>query len=495
MSEDGFPWVEEFEAWDPDETGEYIFANQPLTIGDTFHEMVSKGKVEEMSLILDLYPEVLDAVQQGETALLTAIKRGNLAVVNFLLERGSQAVTIPDRNNSLPIHWACQGGHREIAERLVSSLSEADRIPHLHSVNRQLWTPLWYAFMYAQNELGSWIFRLAPTALLIPDKTGNTLFGQEEFHRSSEILALLRLSSDVLSDQDFRSALFESSEMNRTSFAHQMRQGSPEVIDFLLSHFPEVIPEHPDDLVKMSLDTLPGLVKIWTLGSQSDPEWARKRFRATPFLLTTVLQKVEVTVIAFVVEQFRKMWLTETSPDHRNEWYTRLATVDGNKSLLDHAVRTCSFECASMIADLIREVCGHAAVTAMVTRESEGKNCLYYHLEMMGLDDHDTQEDYLRMKYGNVLKSRTATAELLISLGAEWDINHLKRAADDQSTAHVRLFRTLNPSMSLPLKRYRYNKELLAELARVSPMDESLELRDRIYFRSSLVSQLLLHLD
>ena len=83
----------------------------------------SKGDVATLAALLDRYPDELHArAQPYEWSLLHfAAESGHLAAVNLLLDRGLDANTREQGDNTYPMHWAAAAGHLNVVRRLADA--------------------------------------------------------------------------------------------------------------------------------------------------------------------------------------------------------------------------------------------------------------------------------------------------------------------------------------------------------------------------------------
>lgn len=73
--------------------------------------MVLKEAIPELSMTVDL---------SNTTALHTAAAQGHIEIVNFLLDKGSNLITISKSNGKTALHSAARNGHVEVVRALLN---------------------------------------------------------------------------------------------------------------------------------------------------------------------------------------------------------------------------------------------------------------------------------------------------------------------------------------------------------------------------------------
>ncbi|MCE9507221.1 MAG: ankyrin repeat domain-containing protein [Alphaproteobacteria bacterium] len=103
----------------PDETEIYIFSMA-----------ASDGKENYVREFLDKYPGGADLRNQfGGTALNYAALRGQMGIVELLIEKGA-SIDLPDNNGDTPLMCAAIKGHRELVLRLLEKGASFDKTNH-----------------------------------------------------------------------------------------------------------------------------------------------------------------------------------------------------------------------------------------------------------------------------------------------------------------------------------------------------------------------------
>lgn len=115
------------------------FALTGLTHAGAFDQFFQAAKTDDESAIIGLTLRSFDlniVDEQGETALLIAVRNGSDKVVDFLLKQPSVKVEARNPSGESPLMLAALQGNLEIATRLIKRKAE---------VNKTQWTPLHYA--------------------------------------------------------------------------------------------------------------------------------------------------------------------------------------------------------------------------------------------------------------------------------------------------------------------------------------------------------------
>lgn len=104
-----------------------------------FDQFFQAAKTDDESAIIGLTLRSFDlniVDEQGETALLIAVRNGSDKVVGFLLKQPSVKVEARNPSGESPLMLAALQGRLDIATRLIQRKAE---------VNKTQWTPLHYA--------------------------------------------------------------------------------------------------------------------------------------------------------------------------------------------------------------------------------------------------------------------------------------------------------------------------------------------------------------
>ncbi|MCG8340163.1 MAG: ankyrin repeat domain-containing protein [Cytophagales bacterium] len=83
-------------------------------------------------------------VEVAGNNLHEAAKKGDLAAVRALLEKGA-TVDARDERNRTPLHWAAKGGHRDVAELLIENGAKVEARAKDDWTPQDDWTPLHFA--------------------------------------------------------------------------------------------------------------------------------------------------------------------------------------------------------------------------------------------------------------------------------------------------------------------------------------------------------------
>ena len=120
------------------------------THGNTpLHQAAFNGQSEIVRSLLSTFPDMTDATNDdGETPLVIACMKGNLAVVKLLLDAGADANRSQLNGNS-PLHFAAWSGNKFIGNDLIAAHAQAD------AQNGNGETPLILAAKEGNNEFVS----------------------------------------------------------------------------------------------------------------------------------------------------------------------------------------------------------------------------------------------------------------------------------------------------------------------------------------------------
>jgi ankyrin repeat protein len=94
-----------------------------LTVDGQLQQAIKEGDVEELKAMLALHPGKLHVrFAPYEWSLLhVAAQAGQLAIVDYLLERGVDPNYRERGDNTYPMHWAAAHGHVEVVKRLADA--------------------------------------------------------------------------------------------------------------------------------------------------------------------------------------------------------------------------------------------------------------------------------------------------------------------------------------------------------------------------------------
>ncbi len=92
-----------------------------LGCSGSIHDEVSRGNVEQVRMLLERYPELLESKDKmGKTPLFFAVNRGRKELVDLLLNAGAD-VHAQDITGLTPLHAAAWWNKKEEAERLLAA--------------------------------------------------------------------------------------------------------------------------------------------------------------------------------------------------------------------------------------------------------------------------------------------------------------------------------------------------------------------------------------
>ncbi len=96
---------------------------ESLTVDDQLFAAARNGDVKGLTVLLDAQPTRLHARAKPYqwTLLHTAAHRGQLPVVDLLLERGLDVNSRENGDNTVAMHWAAAAGHLDVVQRLADA--------------------------------------------------------------------------------------------------------------------------------------------------------------------------------------------------------------------------------------------------------------------------------------------------------------------------------------------------------------------------------------
>src|SRR5690349_19465275 len=94
-----------------------------LTIDGQLQQAIKQGDLPRLQSLLARHPDKLHVkLAPYEWSLLhTAAQRGQLAIVDYLLQRGLDPNYRERGDNTYPMHWAAAHGHLEVVKRLADA--------------------------------------------------------------------------------------------------------------------------------------------------------------------------------------------------------------------------------------------------------------------------------------------------------------------------------------------------------------------------------------
>lgn len=122
--------------------------------------MVLKEAIPELSMTVDL---------SNTTALHTAAAQGHIDVVNFLLDKGSNLVSISKSNCKTALHSAARNGHVEVVKALLNKEPEIAM-----RIDKKGQTSLHMAVKGQNLELVDELVKSFPSLTNTVDARGNT---------------------------------------------------------------------------------------------------------------------------------------------------------------------------------------------------------------------------------------------------------------------------------------------------------------------------------
>jgi ankyrin repeat protein len=116
----------------------------PITRGDTIHDAIKDGDFARVQALVDSNREVVDKQDEsGKSPLHLAIERGFSDIARYLIEQGAD-VNVPDSSHESPLHHCASRGNLEIGrlllERGSTSINDSSVSKYDGFVGN--WTPL-----------------------------------------------------------------------------------------------------------------------------------------------------------------------------------------------------------------------------------------------------------------------------------------------------------------------------------------------------------------
>jgi len=105
-------------------------------------------------VLFALFVFVVPALSQD---IKEVVRSGDLEKVKGLLEKEPKLVNVEDNRNCTPLHFASEGGHKEIAQLLIANGAEIDAT----EINSH--TPLHYAVRNGKVELAELLLANGPS--------------------------------------------------------------------------------------------------------------------------------------------------------------------------------------------------------------------------------------------------------------------------------------------------------------------------------------------
>ncbi|MEO8193350.1 MAG: ankyrin repeat domain-containing protein [Gemmatimonadales bacterium] len=98
-------------------------SSESPTLDEQLFDAARNGNAEKLGALLDAHPEKLNArAEPYEWSLLhAAAEKGHLSAVDLLLERGLDANTREQGDNTSAMHWAAAAGHLDVVRRLADA--------------------------------------------------------------------------------------------------------------------------------------------------------------------------------------------------------------------------------------------------------------------------------------------------------------------------------------------------------------------------------------
>lgn len=175
-----------------------IFITGPVRAGEV-HELARKGKVKELSALLEKTPELLNlGDESGATPLHWAAIEGQLVVVEFLISQGAD-VNATKNGGSTPLHWA---KNAETAEVLIQYGAD------INALNQYKGTPLHWGVHSLQNDKVKLLVEKGADVNARDDRGRNPLHWAAMFRNLEAAEILISKITDInLKDREGHTAL------------------------------------------------------------------------------------------------------------------------------------------------------------------------------------------------------------------------------------------------------------------------------------------------
>ncbi len=210
-------------------------------------------------------------------------KEGNLAKVKELLEKDPTLINVKDETGRTPLHWACRGAHKEVAEYLLEkgadvNAKDNDETTGLHSAagqghtevakllikngtqinakNYRKNTPLHFAVYNGQQDV---------TALLVAN--GAELEIKDDYGRTPLLVNALRGGNidvaRILIEHGANLNVVDS--FSGTALSWAAREGYKDMVNLLIEKGADVPVEEPKSKELMQVAASNGLLKLFTI--------------------------------------------------------------------------------------------------------------------------------------------------------------------------------------------------------------------------------------
>ena len=193
-----------------------------LTVDGQFKEAVSQGDLPRLKSLLDQHPDKLQArfAPYKWSLLHGAAQAGQLAVVEYLLQRGLDPNYREEGDNTSPMHWAAAGGHLEVVKRLADAggdvIGEGD--DHMGGVIG--WASCWQGCDDAAHR--------AVVDFLISQGARHHIFSAIALNLENEVRRIVAADPGALNQRQSRN------ENHRTPLHFAVHMKRPAMVELLL---------------------------------------------------------------------------------------------------------------------------------------------------------------------------------------------------------------------------------------------------------------------
>ncbi len=151
---------------------------------EALNDYIAKGNVERVTLILDVFPDLLKKKDKFErTPLFNACYAGNIECVKLFLAKGADLKT-PGPGGDLPLHRATESGHLEIVKLLL------DKGAIRWAQNQKGEIALFKAVAFGHKDVVDYLIKKGDFINTV-DKSNNTPLHKAAQHNSLEMVKYL----------------------------------------------------------------------------------------------------------------------------------------------------------------------------------------------------------------------------------------------------------------------------------------------------------------
>jgi ankyrin repeat protein len=193
-----------------------------LTVEGQLFDAVDNGDVDRLVSLLAEHPDKITSRDKPYewTLLHRAAHKGQLAVVNLLLDRGLDVNAREKGDNTVPLHWAAAAGHVDIARRLIEAGSDVVGHGDDHELEVIGWASCWEGTNDAAHR--------AVVDLLVANGARHHIFSAIALNLAGEVRRIVAADPTALNRRMSRN------EGNQTPLHFAVRMERPEMVGLLL---------------------------------------------------------------------------------------------------------------------------------------------------------------------------------------------------------------------------------------------------------------------